>query len=50
MVLRLKPKHNNSKLELLQRYEEMLDGALGKYTGFDYTIELKKDAKPYHAS
>ena len=27
----------------------MLDGTLDKYTGSDYTIELKEDAKPYHA-
>ena len=26
----------------------MFDGALCKYTGSDYTIELNKDAKPYH--
>ena len=27
----------------------MFDGTLGKYSGSDYTIELKEDAKPYHA-
>ena len=27
----------------------MFDGAFGKYTASDYTIELKQDAKPYHA-
>ena len=27
----------------------MFDGTLRKYTGSDYTIELKEDAKPYHA-
>ena len=27
----------------------MFDGSLGKYTGSDYTIELKEEAKPYHA-
>ena len=26
-----------------------IDGTLEKYTCFDYTIELKEDAKPYHA-
>ena len=26
----------------------MFDGTLGKYAGFDYTIELKENAKPYH--
>ena len=45
----LKDKHENSLLELLQKYEKMFDGTLGKYTGSDYTIELKEDAKPYHA-
>ena len=27
----------------------MFDGALGKYTGSTYKIELKEDVKPYHA-
>ena len=27
----------------------MFDGTLGIYTGSDYTIEFKQDAKPYHA-
>ena len=27
----------------------MFDVSLGKYTGSDYTMELKEDAKPYHA-
>ena len=43
-----KDKRKNSSLELLQKYEEMFDETLGKYTGSDYTIELKEDAKPYH--
>ena len=25
----------------------MFDGTLGKYTGSNYTIELKEDAKPF---
>ena len=45
----LKEKHRNSLLELLQKYEKMFDGTLGKYTGSDYSIELMEDAKPYHA-
>jgi len=45
----LKDKHRNSLLELLQKYKNMFDGTLGKYTGSDYVIELKEDAKPYHA-
>ena len=44
----LKDKHINSLLELLKEYEKIFDGTLGKYVGFDYTIELKEDAKPYH--
>ena len=27
----------------------MFDGTLGKYTGSDYTMELKQNAKKYHA-
>ena len=38
----LKDKHKNSLLELLQKYENMFDGTLGKYTGSDYTIDLSK--------
>ena len=34
-----KDKYKNSLLELLQKYEKMFDGTLGKYTGSDYTIE-----------
>ena len=34
----LMDKHQNSFLELLQKYEEMFDGTLGKYTGSNYTI------------
>ena len=45
----LKVKHKYSLLELLQNYEEMFDGTLGKYTGSNYTIELKENVKPYHA-
>ena len=36
----LKDNHKNSLLELLQKYEKMFDGTIGKYTGSDYTIEL----------
>ena len=42
----LKDKHKNLLLELLQKYKNMFDGTLGKYTGSNYTIELKEDAKP----
>ena len=42
-------KYNNSLLELLQKYKKMFDRTLEQYTGSNYTIELKKNAKPYHA-
>ena len=45
----LKDNYKKSLLELLQKYEAMIDGTLGKYTGFNYTLELKEDTKPYHA-
>ena len=44
-----KDKHKNSLLQLLQKYQKMFDGISRKYTGSDYTMELKEDAKPYHA-
>ena len=44
----LKVKLENSLLELLQKYKNMFDGTLGKYTGSDYTVELEENAKPYH--
>ena len=37
-------------LKLLRKYEPMFDGALGKYTGSTYKIELKEDVNPYHAT
>ena len=45
----IKDKHRNSLLELLQKYEKLFDRTLGKYTGSDYNIKFKEDAKPYHA-
>ena len=47
-VNQLKDKQKNSLLELLQKFKKRFDGTLGKYTGYDYTIELKEDVKPYH--
>ena len=38
----LKVKHKNSLLQLLHKYEEMFDGTLSNYTGFENTIELKE--------
>ena len=43
----LKGKHKNSLLELLQKYRGIFDGTLGRYTGSNYTIELKEDVKHY---
>ena len=34
---------------LLKRFEPMFDGKLGKWNDKPYKIELKKDAKPFHA-
>ena len=36
-------------LALLKKYELLFDGTLGTWTGDPYDIELKPDAKPYHA-
>ena len=40
--------YKNSLLELLQKYEKVIDGTLGNNTGSNYTIEVNEDAKPYH--
>ena len=45
----LNEKHKNSLLEVLQKYKKMLSRTLDKYTGSIYTLELKEDAKSYHA-
>ena len=36
-------------LALLRKYEPLFDGKLGTWKGAKYDIELKSDAKPYHA-
>ena len=38
----LKDKHVDFLLELIQKYEKIFDWILGKCTGPNYTIELKK--------
>ena len=43
----LKGQTKNSLLELLQQYENMLDMTFEKYTGSNYTMESKEDAKPF---
>ena len=35
--------------ELLLKYEDLFDGTLGKWNMDDYDVELRPDAKPYHA-
>jgi hypothetical protein len=36
-------------LKLLRKHEHLFDGTLGRWDGRPYNIELKPDAKPYHA-
>ena len=35
--------------DLLVKYTSLFDGTLGHWKGEDYEVELKPDAKPYHA-
>ena len=39
----LKDENKYSLLQLLQKYEEMLDGTVGKYTGSNHTWEIKEE-------
>ena len=36
-------------LTLLEKYSDLFDGTLGKWKGTEVDLELKEDAKPYHA-
>jgi hypothetical protein len=36
-------------LNLLRNYEHLFDGTLGKFETSDFKLNLKEDAKPYHA-
>ena len=36
-------------LELLEKYKSLFDGTLGEWKGEKYHIELKENAKPFHA-
>ena len=36
-------------LKLLRKFEALFDGQLGQWKGENYDIELKPDARPYHA-
>ena len=37
-------------LQLLQKYEELFDGTLGKWKGSPYNIELKPNVTPFHGA
>ena len=45
----LTPEQQQSLLELLQKYEHLFDGTLGKWKSEPYDIQLKERAQPYHA-
>ena len=45
----LEPQQQQQLLELLQKHEPLFDGSLGKMKSEPYDIELKDNAKPYHA-
>ena len=45
----LTPDEKNKLLKLLEEFADLFDGSLGKWKGELYDIELKPDAKPYHA-
>jgi predicted aspartyl protease len=45
----LSPEEQKSLHELLTKYEGLFDGTLGRWTGEPYDIEVKPNAKPYHA-
>ena len=46
---KLKQEEQTKLLALLRKYESLFDGTLGTWKGSKYHIELKPDAKPYHA-
>jgi hypothetical protein len=39
----------NNILGLLRKYEHLFDGALGNFETSEVKLNLKEDAKPYHA-
>ena len=45
----LNDEEQNKLLELLNKYEDLFDGTLGKWKGSQADLELKEEAKPYHA-
>ena len=45
----MQPIQQKMLLELLHRFSDLFDGTLGKWTQDPIELELKPDAKPYHA-
>jgi len=45
----LGPSEKAQLLELLNKYEKLFDGTLGKWVGRPYDIELHDGVTPYHA-
>ena len=45
----LSPEEQDKLHELLTKYSDLFDGTLGKWKMEDYDVELRPDAKPYHA-
>ena len=45
----LEPEQREALFNLLTKHNQLFDGTLGKWKEEDYSIELKPDAKPYHA-
>ena len=45
----LEPEQQEQLLALLKKHEQLFDGSLGKMKSEPYDIELKDNAKPYHA-
>ena len=45
----LKDDEKQELLKLLQKYDSIFDGTLGTWQTEDIKLELKPDAKPYHA-
>jgi hypothetical protein len=39
----------NDLLSLLKKYEHLFDGTLGDFETYEVSLNLKEDAKPYHA-
>ena len=49
MQTHLSPDKQKQLEELLNKYVDLFDGTLGRWTHPDYKLELKPDVKPYHA-